>query len=78
MKKPWFRAKHYGWGWVPATWQGWLVLVVYVAGMVKLYFFFENALSDLVNPLAFFIPAAAAMTGVLIAICYVTGEGLRH
>jgi predicted GH43/DUF377 family glycosyl hydrolase len=22
----WFRAKEYGWGWYPATWEGWLVL----------------------------------------------------
>ncbi len=30
----WFRAKRYGWGWTPATWQGWLVTTVYVAGVV--------------------------------------------
>ncbi len=27
----WFKAKLYGWGWVPVTWQGWLVLVVSLA-----------------------------------------------
>lgn len=27
----WFKAKLYGWGWVPARWQGWLVIVVGVA-----------------------------------------------
>jgi hypothetical protein len=28
----WFRAKRYGWGWgLPAKWQGWLILAVYVA-----------------------------------------------
>ncbi|MDA0679715.1 MAG: hypothetical protein O3A13_06985 [Proteobacteria bacterium] len=27
----WFHAKYYGWGWgLPARWQGWLVLVVYL------------------------------------------------
>lgn len=27
----WFRAKRYGWGWsLPASWQGWLVLGLYV------------------------------------------------
>ena len=30
----WFPAKRYGWGWgVPATWQGWAVLVGYVVLM---------------------------------------------
>jgi len=24
----WFKAKLYGWGWDPAIWQGWLVLLV--------------------------------------------------
>lgn len=28
-RKLWFRAKSYGWGWFPITWQGWLVTVIY-------------------------------------------------
>ena len=27
----WFRAKDYGWGWFPITWQGWLVTALYAA-----------------------------------------------
>ena len=27
----WFKAKRYGWGWSPSTWEGWLVTVGYVA-----------------------------------------------
>ena len=28
----WFPAKRYGWGWgLPATWQGWLVLIAFIA-----------------------------------------------
>ena len=77
MKKLWFRAKRYGWGWVPATWQGWLILIVYIGAMVKAYDFFADALDTLVNPLAFFVPTAFAMTGILIAICYMTGEKPR-
>ena len=30
----WFKAKIYGWGWVPARWQGWLVIAVYVAALI--------------------------------------------
>ena len=29
-KRIWFKAKLYGWGWTPATWQGWLAMVVYI------------------------------------------------
>lgn len=31
-KKYWFPAKRHGWGWgLPSAWQGWIVLLVYVA-----------------------------------------------
>lgn len=26
----WFKAKLYGWGWFPATWQGWLITGIYL------------------------------------------------
>ncbi len=28
--KIWFKRKRYGWGWVPVTWQGWLVITLEV------------------------------------------------
>ena len=27
----WFKQKRFGWGWTPVRWQGWLVIVIYVA-----------------------------------------------
>jgi len=30
-RRLWFKRRRYGWGWVPATWEGWAVLAVYVA-----------------------------------------------
>ncbi len=33
----WFKARRYGWGWVPVKWQGWLVVaigvVIVIAGV---------------------------------------------
>lgn len=26
----WFKRKRYGWGWTPATWQGWLTVLAYM------------------------------------------------
>jgi hypothetical protein len=26
----WFKRKLFGWGWVPATWQGWIVILILV------------------------------------------------
>ena len=66
----WFPAKRYGWGWgPPRTWQGWLVLAIFVALL---------ALGALVllpsqQPGAFVV-YTAILVAVLIAICYVTGE----
>ena len=30
----WFKAKWYGWGWVPATFEGWLVILAYLAFVI--------------------------------------------
>lgn len=30
----WFKRKLYGWGWVPATWQGWVVVSLSVVVLV--------------------------------------------
>lgn len=32
--KIWFKRKRFGWGWYPASWEGWLVTVVYIALVV--------------------------------------------
>jgi hypothetical protein len=35
----WFHAKRFGWGWgLPARWQGWLVLAVYLALIIAGHF----------------------------------------
>ncbi len=31
MNTIWFKRKTYGWGWYPATWQGWLITAIYIA-----------------------------------------------
>ena len=74
MKHLWFRAKRYGYGWYPANWQGWVVLLVYVlfvaigaAGLS--YFRTEDAAT------AYTVIMLVA-TAVLIYICYRTGEPL--
>jgi hypothetical protein len=35
-RKPWFRANRSGVGWHPATWLGWLVLVIVIAGILTI------------------------------------------
>ncbi|HUO20974.1 MAG TPA: hypothetical protein VMU59_00470 [Caulobacteraceae bacterium] len=72
MSRYWFRAKHYGWGWTPSTWQGWLTLAAFV-GLV------------LADALAFpprrnlgaYLGLAALAGAALIAICRWKGEPAR-
>lgn len=34
--KLWFKAKTYGYGWTPVTWQGWLVVGIYLVFVIWL------------------------------------------
>jgi len=62
MKKHlWFRAKNYGWGWYPSSWQGWLILLVYVGFLVY-------------KTPSFYNIESLFATVLLIFICYKTGE----
>lgn len=69
----WFKAKNYGYGWYPATWQGWLILLIYSL------FFALNVLRivyypELTNLLVWYLPETFIETAALIFICYLTGE----
>ncbi len=76
----WFKAKLYGWGWVPVKWQGWLVILAYVALIIALVFNREEAIPG--NPdsgsnlLVFGLPIIV-LTTLLIFICYKKGERPR-
>jgi len=72
----WFKAKLYGWGWIPVKWQGRAVLGIYIALIITL-----GAAIDETSPprevvFTFFLPATL-LTITLIRICYKTGEKPR-
>jgi len=75
LNKYWFKAKRYGWGWYPATWQGWLVLfgyfVLLLGDAAGKNIFVDQPSSD--NVLSFVIDAVI-LAAILIFICYKTGE----
>jgi hypothetical protein len=41
--EPWFRAKAYGYGWVPASWQGWLVTMAFMVLILATAMLFSPA-----------------------------------
>jgi len=44
MAKMWFTMKHHGWGWVPVTWLGWVVIAALIGWIVYVFNKFENGL----------------------------------
>jgi hypothetical protein len=74
MKTYWFKAKKYGYGWYPATWQGWAVLTLYIVYVV----YRANAVDamfDTETSFAFRLSFELILpTIALITICYFTGE----
>lgn len=73
MSRPWFKAKQYGWGWYPASWQGWLILFVYTV-VISLA---AVLLGSRIEIDAYFVGAIALTIGAtigLIIICWKTGE----
>jgi uncharacterized membrane protein YhaH (DUF805 family) len=66
----WFKAKNYGWGWYPCSWQGWLVLLAWAAIFILLI----DRAEDSNNILANSIIPVLVLTAILISICYVKGE----
>ncbi len=78
QNKLWFRAKNYGWGWYPITWQGWLVVLIYVLGIVSHAFRAVNIAKANGNSekefLWSYLSGIFILTIIMIWICYKKGE----
>jgi len=72
-KKLWFRAKRFGWGWQPISWQGWIITLIYVLGLLNyvLQASREHSGSDF---LIYFAMRFVPLTIVFLFICYIEGE----
>lgn len=69
----WFPAKRYGWGWgLPRTWQGWIVMAVFLALVALGVFLFPPA-----DDKASFILYTVFLVVLLTAVCYLKGEPPR-
>lgn len=77
MQKLWFKTKRYGWGWTPATWQGWLVLVIFLALIIGNVLRIDATQHSNSDALMSILPQNAILVLVLILICYRTGEKPR-
>ena len=72
----WFRAHRYGFGWTPARWEGWVVMLIYVVSIVftvKAFLHRLNSETYVSSSLLIFLGTLALLTAILIYICYRTG-----
>lgn len=76
MKKLWFKRKTYGWGWTPATWEGWAVLLGFFI-LIGLNYWRLFDPSNEADFLVYFLPQTWLLLLILILVCYKTGEKPR-
>lgn len=73
-KKLWFRAKTYGWGWTPSSWEGWVVLLVWAVFFAwNTYRLMWVSESDTPKALQLIVVNVLSVS-LLLFICYRTGE----
>jgi hypothetical protein len=65
----WFKRKLYGWGWVPVTWQGWLVILAFVLALIYIVEVFLRS----EQIIEYFISLIIAIV-IMIYIAYKKGE----
>ena len=73
----WFKAKLYGWGWTPARWPGWVVLIMFIALIVFNFIRIDRHSHSVSDTLINFVPETIILGLILIAICWQTGEKPR-
>lgn len=69
QEKLWFRAKRYGYGWIPCSWEGWLVMVFFLAFVLSAVNW-NHPVEDIGYV---FVVMAGALAAVLV-ICVQKGE----
>ncbi len=76
----WFKAKLYGWGWVPVKWRGWSAIFLYILLVLGLVLTREKDIPG--NPdsgsnvLTFALPIII-LTVLLVIVAYKKGEKPR-
>ncbi len=72
----WFKRRLFGWGWTPATWQGWLAMFIYVALIIARVLTLPHTMS-FKAALITFIGPIFILTFAFILLAYKKGESPR-
>ena len=78
QRKLWFKAKQYGWGWVPSSWQGFVIILFFLLSIaidaLHAVSVTEKASGGAGMFLWNYLPPLFFLSIILIWICYKTGE----
>lgn len=77
MTRYWFVTKRYGWGWTPATWEGWLVLAAFLGVTYANWYRLRPLLETDPKTAVAFTLETVVLVVALIVICYKKGEKPR-
>lgn len=76
-KKLWFKRKTYGWGWAPASVEGWIILLLYIFANIRIFLAIDQNSHSGSDTLIGFAPLFLLLTLGLCVVCYLTGEEPR-
>ncbi|MCC7436815.1 hypothetical protein IT402_03015 [Candidatus Nomurabacteria bacterium] len=75
-KKLWFKAKLYGWGWYPSSWEGWVITILYMFAIIKGTWSLQDT-GSISDDLILLASKVLPPTIFLLIICYAKGEKPR-
>lgn len=70
----WFRAKDYGWGWHPATWEGWALTFLWAFSIIADFMWLSSVSQSGSDVFLNFIPHTVVLTGLYLVLVVLTGE----
>lgn len=73
-KKYWFKRRRYGYGWTPASWQGWTLLgawLIFILSSVALIW--DEPDDEMTTAVWIFLGIVLFTTIILIALSYIMG-----
>lgn len=73
-KRYWFKRKLFGWGWTPATIEGWAMTFVFCGLIVVNFFRIDSHSHSVSDTLINFVPQTLFLLFLLGVICYIKGE----
>ena len=70
----WFKMRLYGWGWVPAKWQGLIVILLFIILLLANGFYLASKAVPTDTDLMIFLGVTILLVALLFVICYAKGE----